>query len=274
MKTSRLFPQLILLFLAIALLTSGCGAPGAAKVTLQEVETYWASTVAIENRAEADWLAMLTRRSEGLQNLKNQYPLIDVCFTGVQAMEDVVTGRYDKRTEDGQPTGVVDPQLMINAQLVNENYPDQTVCQELVFKIASDTTAWRLGNIDAFNKIWDDKEDLDRKYFGELNAALVNQLLQYAGTEFMKTDLATHFAPPKVWFPTFNLEAFVTDETQCGYFTEDFPGQARWVRSTNRCQLIGQAAYMIIFQGIFAPEIFNEVNTGVDQSEPFPTTAP
>lgn len=259
----------------VSMLLSACGAPGATGVAISEVQTYWANTVTMENHAEADWLSMLTTRSEGFQNVVSQNPLIDKCFVdSAQALEDAVSGRYDTKSEQGQPTGNVQAGLLLDALSINENYPDLSVCQGLVTKIANDITTWRLKNIDMWNKIWDDKQGLDTQYYGELGRALANQLLQYAGTEFMKSTLAQQFAPPKIWFPTFNLEAFVTDPDQCNAFITDYPGQARWSNSLKRCQLIGQAAYDIIFRPILSSTTLNEVNTGVDSSNPVATMAP
>ncbi len=265
---SKLLMLVNLLILAVLALT-GCQAGGSVAVASREVQEYWADTVALENATEADWRAMLSGNSERFQMIKNENPLIGICFGEAgDAVNNAVSGRYDQRDAEGRPTGNVDANLLLNALVVTEDTPEFEECQKLTTKIANDITAWRLANIDAWNKIWDDKENLDTAYYGELGRALANQLLAFAGSEFMKTDLATKFAPPRVWMPTFNLEAFVSDKDQCAAFEEDYPGQAKWSNSLGRCQLIGQAAYDLIFRGILAAEVLDSVDTGVDQMDP------
>ena len=203
-------------------------------------------------------------------NIKNQNPLIDRCFKlSDQTLRDIVSGRYDTRDAQGKPTGQVNPSLLGNVLVVNENYPDISECQRLITKIANDTTAWRMKQIDQTNKIWDDKQTLDTLYYGEVGRAIANELLARAGAEFLKTDLAKQFAPPKVWYPTFNLEdSHIDNQAQCQDFINYYPGQAIWNPAIKRCHLIGQAAYDFIFRPITAPEVQNVINSGSDNLNP------
>lgn len=260
----------------MTLLLSACGAPGSAEVLLKQVDDHWSQTVAMENDAEAQHLLIFTNMSERFQALKIKYPLLDQCYANWgDTAEQVVAGRYDTNagSESEPPSGVVDMGKLINALVVVEDTPEGLeLCNQQLMNYGDEVTAWRLSQIDMFAKLWDQKADLDTQYYGELARALAVQLLQKAGTEFMKTDLAAHFAPPKIWYPTFNLEARLYDAQQCADFVAYYPGQAVWNPALKECKLIGQAAYDVIFRPILAAEVRDVINTGVDDLNPIPPT--
>jgi hypothetical protein len=272
--------DLLYLILIATLALAGCGAPGSASVALREVQDYWEQTVALENLAEADWLAMVTARSEYMRMIQNQLPIAFQCYKNSgDVFQQALEGRYDNVDPTGRSTGEVNTPFMMQALVVNENYPNLDKCQGIDAKMADAVVVWRTKNVDNANKLYDDKQDLDTKYYGDLGRALAVKLLQLAGDEFMKSEYAARFQPPRVWFPTFNLQAFVTDKAQCYAFAEEYPGQAVWSNSLQRCDLIGAAAYAIIFRPILAQATLNEINTGVDESNPVempgqPTTQP
>lgn len=279
METLKMKKQLFnlgsLIVIATLLLTS-CGAPGAAKVAIAEVDKHWSQTVTMENDVEAQDLLIDTNMNERFSALKIKYPLLPQCYKNwEEAATGVVAGRYDTNagSTTEPPSGVVDMAKLNNFLVVVEDTPQGLeLCNQNLMNYGDEVTAWRLSQIDLFAKLWDMKSDLDTQYYGELGRALAVQLLQKAGTEFMKTDLAAHFAPPKVWYPTFNLEARVYDQGLCGEFADYYPGQASWNPAMKQCHLIGQAAYDKIFSPLLAPEIRDVNDTNIDDLNPIPVT--
>lgn len=267
--------KVVAFLLALAVLAA-CGVPGSGGVALKEISDHWSATVAIENDGEAQHKLIFTNMSERFQALKIKYPLLDSCYANwSEAATEVVAGRYDTNagSTTEPPSGTVNMPALINALVVTEDTPEGLeLCNKQVQDYGAEVTTWRLSNIDLFAKLWDIKADLDGMYFGQIGRALAVQLLQYAGTEFMKTDLAAHFAPPKVWFPTFNLEASIYDRTQCDDFIAYYPGQALWNPAVKECKLIGQAAYDVIFRPVLAAEVRETINTGIDDLNPIGAT--
>lgn len=273
MKTN--FYRLLVLFVLTSIVLTSCGAPGAVKVAIKEVDDHWSQTALTENEAEAQKNLINSNTSGRFLALKIKYALLEQCYVNWgDTAEQVVAGRYDTNagSTTEPPSGVVDTGKLINALVVVEDTPEGLeLCNQQLMNYGDEVTTWRLSEIDMFAKLWDLKVDVDTLYTGELARAIAVQLLQKAGTEFMKTDLAAHFAPPKVWYPTFNLEAHIYDPALCQEFVAYYPGQAVWNPALKDCHLIGQAAYDVIFRPVLAAEVRNVNDTGVDDLNPIPT---
>ncbi len=268
--------RIIALTLVLTLLAACGGAPGSIQVGLKEISDHWSATVSMENGAEAQDKLIFTNMSERFRALQIKYPLLPQCYAnwGTTA-EQVVAGRYDTNagSTTEPPSGMVNTPALINALVVTEDTPQGLeLCNQNLMNWGDEVTTWRLSQIDLFAKQWENKRHLDDQYFGQIGRALAVQLLQYAGTEFMKTDLAAHFAPPKIWYPTFNLEKSIYDRDLCDELIAYYPGQAVWNPAVKECKLIGQAAYDVIFRPVLAAEVRDVVNTGIDDLNPIGAT--
>lgn len=251
---------------------SSAAAPGSFGVMTKVVGDTWAAAVKIENLAEAQDKSIFTITNEKYMALKTKYPLLEQCYKNWStAAVDVVTGRYDTNagSKTDKPSGQVNTPALINALVVNEGYPGSLdECNRNVTAYGNEVTAFRQSRIDAYVRLWEIKRDLDTVYTGDLSTAFVTQMLQFAGNEYMRSDVSKRFAPPKFWFPTFNLEASIYEPGQCQDFINYYPGQALWNPAVKECKLIGQAAYDVIFRPVLSAEVRDMRNSGIDNLNP------
>lgn len=264
MKIKSLPTLITIIFLILSTWACGASAPGSENVGLQQIADHYSQTVPIELSAVAQAKTAYFNMDQKYKALLGKYPILEQCpKSWGDAARGVMEGRYDNTNEEGQPTGVVNSQLAIDALMVTEDNPEGLEkCTQLFQDYSNEVTAWRVSNIDQFTKLWDIEQDLATMYYGEVGTALAVKLLDYVGAEFMKTDLALHFAPPRVWYPTFNLKFSIYDQDRCEVFKEVYPGQAYWNPALSECQLIGNAAYDVIFRPPFSREMRDTITTG------------
>ncbi len=255
-------------FLMCAVLLSSCGllpSVSQASRTLDQVHTHWNTTVALENQAEAQYLKIQQDTNEGYLTIKNKYPLIDQCYkNSATTLRDAVSGRYDVNAGKTKPSeGLqVATQPLVNALVVNEQYPDITKCQAMGEQIANDITVWRRGRADEFAQLWELKLKLDTQYTGDLYRAMAVQILQYAQEQAQKNGIAV----PSYAYPTFNLESLSKDQAICDYY------HISWNPALKQCILNAKAAYEYIFRPITAAEVQKTFDTGVDDLDPLAPT--
>jgi len=251
--------KFVLLVLVIFTFLSGC-IPAPVGRRMEEVRKHWDETVLLENMAEAQYLKIASQTSEGYMQIKNTYPLVDVCFKeSGKVLTDAVAGRYDNGVGKERPSGQVNQAALATALVVNENYPGNIKeCQELVTKVSRDISNWRTQRSNEFGILWDMKVKLDTQYTGDLYRALAVQLLQYAQEQAKKIGVN----PPSYVYPTFNLEAICRDKDICGYY------KSAWNPALNQCKLDSQSAYEFIFSPVTAVEVQQSMDKKKDDLDP------
>jgi len=262
------FRKIVFVLLIVALVLSACGRSkkeGMIKTGFNQAQEHWSSTVALEAGLTGQYRVIMTDVSTGYQAIKLKYPLVGECFTNSDTViQNAVEGRYNSSAQTegetaSRPTGQIDTALMFNALVVNESYPDLSICQQMQADLGNEISRWNADKSDNFAVFWDMMREYDLHTQGELARSLTVDLLQVLANEAEKAGLTT---VPSYIYPTFQLKVDTRSQTICDYY------QMNWNPALNNCTLIGQAAYEYMNRLFISPDVAAAFDAGEDTLNP------